>query len=809
MSEHEDTCLDTGYSTPVPELDDHRYQSQPIPRARSRSGTIDSLQVPSPLPPQSPDLARVNHTLSTIARDFEEAIIDEDSRGVSPMAVRLADRSRRGTAATADIRSLSPPSSVKAFADARRREREMSISDLNSGKVFAEARRHEDHNALHRTESCASHRSHRSHRTFRSRRYTNDNDAKSFAGSSKSAEEDVCFPLHASPTKDTLQINFDTLEDFIEDEESRSKTPVNHTQPRIFHDLRNNGAIPTIVTSEGTVVDIPSAPASTINEKLDLSSLEEITRPQQPHLDTNRFEYFSSHGVDSIYASEFGDLILEGEDIRTLFTLPQEQQGDGVWWLNMNNPTENEIRVICKAFGVHPLTIEDITAQETREKIELFPSYYFACFRSFSVVEIEDGQEYEPFNIYVIVFREGLLSFSFSPNPHSTHVRKRITMLKDYLALNSDWICYALIDDIVDSFAPIIHKIDNETDTIEDQVFIARTDDMHAFLRKIGMVRKNVMGLMKLLGGKADVLRGFTKRCNSNYSVTPHMDIGLYLGDIQDHVVTMMTSLGHSEKMLSRSHSNYLAQLSIDNITQGNNANKVLSKITFLASILVPLNLVCGMFGMNVSVPFRDVDNLIPFFSILAVLMAFTLAALAWARRYRRRHPRDPYDAEAENPRTNNPAKFLKLTEAPRSKPFKFQPNKAPPTSPQRTISIPHKHPTTTSGADQEKRTTERNEPNMDSSLQQTPDLSKLSDKDKQELQQFIVNETQKARIQQSVHSLTDVCWKKCVTGSIRSGKLEGAERSCTENCVERFLDSSMAVIEHLNRMRGGAGGSA
>lgn len=149
------------------------------------------------------------------------------------------------------------------------------------------------------------------------------------------------------------------------------------------------------------------------------------------------------------------------------------------------------------------------------------------------------------------------------------------------------------------------------------------------------MVRKNVMGLMKLLGGKADVLRGFTKRCNSNYLVTPHMDIGMYLGDIQDHVVTMMTSLGHSEKMLSRSHSNYLAQLSIDNITQGNNANKVLSKITLLASILVPLNLVCGMFGMNVAVPFMNSGGLIPFFTILGILVVFTLASLALARRYR------------------------------------------------------------------------------------------------------------------------------------------------------------------------------
>jgi magnesium transporter len=190
-------------------------------------------------------------------------------------------------------------------------------------------------------------------------------------------------------------------------------------------------------------------------------------------------------------------------------------------------------------------------------------------------------------------------------------------------------------DDIVDSFAPIITNIELEADVIEDQVFIARTDDMHAFLRKIGMVRKNVMGLMKLLGGKADVLKGFTKRCNANYKVTPRMDIGLYLGDIQDHVVTMMTSLAHFEKMLSRSHSNYLAQLSIDNITQGNNANKVLSKITLLASILVPLNLVCGMFGMNVMVPWRNVENLGPFFGILSVLILFVIVSLCVAKRFR------------------------------------------------------------------------------------------------------------------------------------------------------------------------------
>jgi magnesium transporter len=285
---------------------------------------------------------------------------------------------------------------------------------------------------------------------------------------------------------------------------------------------------------------------------------------------------------------------------------------------------------------VHPLTIEDITTGETREKIELFPKYYFACFKSFQIVRDEfEQEEFQPFHIYVVVFREGTLSFSHHANSHASHVRRRISMLKDYVALSSDWICYAMIDEIVDSFAPVIARIERDTDQIEDDVFIARSDDMNIFLRKIGTVRRNVMSLMRLLGGKADVLRGFTKRCNENYKVAPRMDIGLYLGDIQDHVVTMMNNLGHFEKMLSRSHSNYLAQLSIDGIMQGTRTNKRLNKITLLASIIVPLNVITGLFGMNVRVPWVGGDNLNPFLGIVSIMLAFCIFMVVMARKFK------------------------------------------------------------------------------------------------------------------------------------------------------------------------------
>ena len=129
------------------------------------------------------------------------------------------------------------------------------------------------------------------------------------------------------------------------------------------------------------------------------------------------------------------------------------------------------------------------------------------------------------------------------------------------------------------------------------------------------------------------MIKGFAKRCNEQYSVAPRGDVGLYLSDIQDHVVTMMANLAHFEKMLSRSHSNYLAQISVDNIAQGNKTNETLGKVTFIATILVPLNLICGLFGMNVPVPGKDSDSLAWFGGILGCIVLIVLVALGFARR--------------------------------------------------------------------------------------------------------------------------------------------------------------------------------
>ncbi|CAP68920.1 uncharacterized protein PODANS_7_8810 [Podospora anserina S mat+] len=84
-------------------------------------------------------------------------------------------------------------------------------------------------------------------------------------------------------------------------------------------------------------------------------------------------------------------------------------------------------------------------------------------------------------------------------------------------------------------------------------------------------------------------------------------------------------------------------------------------------------------------------------------------------------------------------------------------------------------------------------------------DIEKLNDKDKAELRQFFANEEQKSKIQSQSHALTSLCWKKCMASSstFKSGALDGTEKACLANCVERFMDVNMATVRQLAGMGG------
>ncbi|SPO42449.1 probable TIM8 - Translocase of the mitochondrial inner Membrane [Moesziomyces antarcticus] len=80
--------------------------------------------------------------------------------------------------------------------------------------------------------------------------------------------------------------------------------------------------------------------------------------------------------------------------------------------------------------------------------------------------------------------------------------------------------------------------------------------------------------------------------------------------------------------------------------------------------------------------------------------------------------------------------------------------------------------------------------------------MSGLADADQKELQTFLDAEQAKARVQSSIHTFTDRCWDQCIKSSIGSSFGRG-EEACLSNCVERFLDTSLFIVNKLQEQRG------
>ncbi|KAF9304950.1 CorA metal ion transporter [Mortierella antarctica] len=457
------------------------------------------------------------------------------------------------------------------------------------------------------------------------------------------AEEDVCYPLQTT----NLDIDYSALEEYIRQEQSKTQKlmTLEQTPPKATRGSQQKA--PSQNTSSGILSKLKSATLSSSFGSGGLASkgkdasygsmsknppvpersyslFGERDKNQIPLDDAYRFTLYSTASV-TVHAQTLGEIPPRGQTLSNMLQA-------GYFWLDVLAPTDEEIKMLSQVFCIHPLTTEDILMEEGREKCEMFLNYYFVCFRTF-VLDPNSHNYLQALSVYTLVLPGGIISYHFRPVPHCRNVRKRIRHLKERMEVTPDWINYAIIDDIVDTFAPLIRQVEAEVDMIDELVLILKESEQTDMLRRIGNCRKRVMSLLRLLTGKADVIKGLIKRYEGKMGPKGMGEIGLFMGDIQDHIITMLQNLSHYEKILSRSHSNYLAQINIEMTSASNETNDVLTKLTVLGSIVLPMNLVTGLWGMNVPVPGQESEDLAWFFWIVTAIFMATSLFLLLARK--------------------------------------------------------------------------------------------------------------------------------------------------------------------------------
>lgn len=194
----------------------------------------------------------------------------------------------------------------------------------------------------------------------------------------------------------------------------------------------------------------------------------------------------------------------------------------------------------------------------------------------------------------------------------------------------------------MDSFNPSINQIEKKVSKIEDQVYTTREEDKQAFIHQIEEVRKSTSALLRLLGGKNNVLSAFEKHhCSGKHEeepvdeeTYPGHNLRLYIHDVKDHVSTMVTNLHQFESLLARSQNNYLIGMSIDNMQGRQRVNSFLNIMAVISMILTLMNIICGLFSTNVNANVRlYVDSTPAWYIILGGQVALTLALFWLARR--------------------------------------------------------------------------------------------------------------------------------------------------------------------------------
>jgi magnesium transporter len=256
-----------------------------------------------------------------------------------------------------------------------------------------------------------------------------------------------------------------------------------------------------------------------------------------------------------------------------------------VTWVNVDGLHDVSIaEAVAERFGVHRLALEDVLTPTTRPKVEDFETHYLVIMKMLSFDEETESIIAE--QVSLIVGERYLFTFQERVGDVFEPVRERLRQSKGRIrSRGTDYLAYALIDAIVDSYYRILETVGDRIEEIEEAALGEPTMEVmrriHNLKREMLILRRAIWPLREATG---QLYRGEVPL------VTPETQ--LFLRDVHDHCVQVIDTVETLREVLSGAMDLYMSGVS-------NRMNEVMKVLTIIATIFIPLSFFAGLYGMN------------------------------------------------------------------------------------------------------------------------------------------------------------------------------------------------------------------
>ncbi|MFD6917295.1 magnesium and cobalt transport protein CorA [Streptomyces virginiae] len=305
-----------------------------------------------------------------------------------------------------------------------------------------------------------------------------------------------------------------------------------------------------------------------------------------------------SHGSSVVTAAIYhdGSRTSTHDSLAETFATLREAEG-GMAWIGLHRPTEAELLSVAEEFDLHPLAVEDALEAHQRPKLERYGDTLFVVLRAARYLDAAEEVDFG--ELHVFVGPDFVITVRHGAAPDLASVRRRMENTPDLLKRGPEAVLYAILDAVVDGYAPVVAGVENDVDEIETEVF--RGDPTVS--RRIYELSREVVEFARATRPLTRILEGLSAGFEK-YGIDE--ELRRYLRDVADHAthvtervdgfrLALQDILAVNATLVTQQQNEEMKQLA----QAGHAQNEEIKKISAWAAILFAPTLVGTIYGMN------------------------------------------------------------------------------------------------------------------------------------------------------------------------------------------------------------------